>query len=345
MLSPLAIRCMETALREAEKGCGHTRPNPPVGAVVLKGGRIVGKGHHRKCGGNHAEVAALEACCESAAGATVFVTLEPCSRAGRVGACTTALVSAGVKRVEWAVPDPNPANRGKAARILRKAGIETACWQSDHPGGAAADILKWARRLIAPFAKHVHTGRPFVTVKLAMSLDGKICDDAGRSQWISSPESRKWTGSWRSRVDCVLVGAETVRRDNPSLLCHAKRNDDLYRAVVTRSGRLPKTAQIFTDAAKERTLVYRIGDGKFRNLSDVVADLGSRGFLHVFCEGGLGLARSLAAEDLVDEWITVLAPLVIGGKPLKRAERFDRVKCVGARSGVDFIGRCSCLRD
>ena len=344
MLSPLENCAMETALREAEKGRGHTRPNPPVGAVVLKDGRIIGKGHHRKCGGDHAEVAALKNCRESAAGATVFVTLEPCSKPGRVGACTAALIAAGVKRVEWAIPDPNPTNRGKAARVLHKAGIETACWQSAHRTDAA-ELVERAQRLIAPFAKHVRTGLPFVTVKIAMSLDGKICDKAGSSRWISSSASRAWTGAWRSRVDCMLVGAETVRRDNPSLLCHARQNDDLYRTVITRSGRLPKSAQIFTDAAKARTLVYRVGGAKFRSLTDVMKDLGERGFLHVFCEGGLNLARSLAAEGLVDEWITVLSPLVIGEKPLKSAAHFERVECVHAASGVDFIGRSLCSRD
>lgn len=335
---------MEAALREAERGCGHTRPNPPVGSVVLKGDRIIGKGHHRKCGGDHAEVAALKDCRESPAGGTVFVTLEPCSKPGRVGACTAVLVAAGVKRVEWAIPDPNPKNRGKAARILRRAGIATVCWQTDcHKD--AADVVERAQRLVAPFAKHVRTGLPFATVKLAMSLDGKICDNEGRSRWISGPEARAWTGTWRGRVDCMLVGAETIRRDNPSLLCHVRRNDDLFRAVVTRTGQLPKSAQIFTDDAKDRTLVYRVGGGKFRDLTDVMADLGARGFLHVFCEGGLNLARSLAAEGLVDEWITVLSPLVIGEKPLKSAAHFGCVECVGVKSGVDFIGRSVCLRD
>ncbi len=342
-LRSLDVASMEMALREAEKGCGHTRPNPPVGAVVLKDGRVIGKGHHRRCGGDHAEVAALKNCRESPRGATVFVTLEPCSRPGRVGACTAALIAAGVKRVEWAIPDPNPTNRGRAARVLHRAGIETACW-SAKPQRATQAVVERANRLIAPFAKHVRTGLPFVTVKIALSLDGKICDDQGRSRWISSSASRAWTGDWRSRVDCMLVGAETVRRDNPSLLCHARRNDDLFRAVVTRRGDLPKSSQIFTDAAKERTLVYRVGEGTVKSLTDVLCDLGRRGFMHVFCEGGLNLARSLADEGLVDEWLTVLCPLVIGSRPISEALRFDRVESVSSE-GVDFIGRSLCLRD
>lgn len=299
---------MRRAIALAWRSAGHTRPNPPVGAVVVKGGRIIGEGRHRRCGGDHAEVAALKACKSSPKGATVYVTLEPCSKPGRVGACCDALIAAGVKRVAWACVDPNPANRGKAARVLRKAGIETA-------HGLCADE---ASALIRPFAKHVTTGLPYVTVKLAMSLDGKICDDSGCARWISSEQSRRFTGKMRESVDVVMVGAETVRKDNPSLLCHTRRNDDLWRAVVSRSGRLPRNAQVFTDAAKDRTLV-------FRDAAEAVRELGRRGFMHVLCEGGLGLARSLAAAGLVDEWITVLAPIVIGDAPLASATRFPGV--------------------
>ena len=322
---------MERAWRLAERSCGHTRPNPPVGAVVVQRGRVVGEGRHKVCGGDHAEAAALKDALRRLTasgsqlldslnildGSTVYCTLEPCSKPGRVGACCDALIAAGVKRVVWACPDPNPKNRGKAARVLRRAGIETECWaQSRIP-----DRLEMARNIWAttlrPFAKHVTTGLPYVTVKLAMSLDGKICDDQGRSQWISSKESLRRTATWRETADVVMVGAETVRKDNPSLLCHTKRNDGLWRAVVSRSGKLPKDAQIFTDAAKERTLVYR-------DPVEALKDLGSRGFMSVLCEGGLGLARALADADLVDEWVTILCPIVIGGRPLSDARHFPQ---------------------
>ena len=296
---------MRRAIALGWRSAGHTRPNPPVGAVVVKGGVVIGEGRHRRCGGDHAEVAALKACKSSPRGATVYVTLEPCSKPGRVGACCEALIAAGVKRVTWACADPNPTNRGKAARILRRAGIETA-------HGLCEDK---ASALIRPFAKHVTTGLPYVTVKLAMSMDGKICDDFGNARWISGERSRRFTGKWRERVDAVMVGAETIRKDNPSLLCHTRRNDDLYRVVVSRSGKLPRNARVFADAAKDRTLV-------FRDAAEAMRELGRRGFLHVLCEGGLGLARSLAAAGLVDEWIAVLAPIVIGSGPLAAAVRF-----------------------
>jgi diaminohydroxyphosphoribosylaminopyrimidine deaminase/5-amino-6-(5-phosphoribosylamino)uracil reductase len=311
---------MERAIALAWKSAGHTRPNPPVGAVVAKDGEIIGEGRHRRCGGDHAEVAALKACKASPRGATLYVTLEPCSRPGRVGACCDAILASGVARVVWACRDPNPKNSGRAARILRAAGIETA-------SGLCRDM---AAPLIAPFTKHVATGLPFVTVKLAMSLDGRICDTSGTSRWISSKESLARTALLREMVDAVMVGGETVRKDNPSLLCHTKRNDDLWRAVVSASGNLPKDAQIFTDGARERTLVYR-------SPREALEDMGRRGFLHVLCEGGLGLARSLADEGLVDEWIGVFAPIAIGNRPLAEAQSFAFAEC--ATSGPDVFVR------
>ena len=301
---------MKRALALAARSSGHTRPNPPVGAVVVKDGRIIGEGRHVRCGSDHAETAALKSVKgpDDAKGSTIYVTLEPCSKAGRVGACCDALIAAGIRKAVWAIPDPNPKNAGRAARILRKAGIETECWGRS-PDGGRRGCAKEARRLIAPFAKHVTTGLPFVTVKIAVSLDGKICDDSGDARWVSSERARKLTGRFRERVDAIMVGAETVRCDDPSLLSHGKRNDDLYRVVVTSSGNLPRRSRVFTDEAKERTLVYKPDS---RGIRGVMEDLGAKGFMHVLCEGGLKLARSIAAEGLVDEWVAVLAPKVIG---------------------------------
>ena len=319
------IGFMRRALALAAKSRGHTRPNPPVGAVLVKDGRLLGEGRHVRCGMDHAETAALKSAARRGnpvKGATVYVTLEPCSRPGRVGACCDALIAAGVRRVVWAVPDPNPKNAGRAARVLRRAGIETDCWSRSRDP-ARRVCVEMAHELIAPFAKHVTTGLPFVTVKIAMSLDGRICDDSGDARWVSSPKARRATGHLREQVDVIMVGAETVRKDNPSLLSHGRRNDDLFRAVVTHSGRLPSDAQIFTDAARGRTLVFRAGDGGLR---EVLRQLGERGFLHVLCEGGLELARSLAAEGLVDEWISVLAPKVIGHLPIASAVPIRKVR-------------------
>lgn len=305
------------AIELAKRGQGHTRPNPSVGAVIVKGGKIVGVGWHKKCGGDHAEVAAIkDALSKPLSGATIYVTLEPCSKPGRVGACTDAIVAAGINRVVYGSVDPNPKNRGRAKRVLAKAGVK--CEQI-----SSAKMVRQCDWHIRDFRKHVMTGIPFVTVKIAMSLDGRICDDRGDARWISSAAARKETGEMRERVDAIMVGAETVRKDNPSLLSHGKRNDDLIRVVVTRSGKLPKNAQIFTDGAPNKTVVFNTEAQRHRGLKGVLRELGKMGVMHVLCEGGLKLAASLAEEGLVDEWITVLAPCVIGRKSIRNKTEFE----------------------
>ena len=306
------LRAAELALR----GMGHVRPNPCVGAVVVRDGEVVGEGWHKRAGGDHAEVAALKKAGAAARGATVYVTLEPCSRAGRVGACTDALAAAGVARVVYGVADPNPKNRGKARRALAKAGVVCERYRGDD------EVLAACRELISAFSKHVATGLPFVTVKLAMSLDGRLCDDWGGSRWISSARARRFTASTlRERSDAIMVGGETVRRDNPSLLSHGKRNDDLVRVVVSRSGNLPKDARIFTDGAPNATLV-------FDDARKALEELGRMGVTSVLCEGGMKLAVSLAEAGLVDRWIAVLAPKVIGGRRISEAVKIGEVSCL-----------------
>lgn len=306
------VEYLRRALKLAEKGEGHTRPNPPVGAVIVKRGRIIGEGYHKRCGLAHAEVAAIASARkrgENTEGATLYVTLEPCSKAGRVGACTDAIIASGVKRVVYAARDPNPKNGGKAKRALAKSGVV-----------AEYVALDEAKALIAPFAKRISLGLPFVTVKLAMSLDGKIADNRGASRWISSARSRAITGAMRERVDAIMVGAETVRKDDPLLLSHGRRNDDLLRVVVSRSGKLPKNAKVFCEGLNP-TLVY--SDAK-----SALVHLAKLGVMHVLCEGGLALARSLAEKGLVDEWIAVVAPKVIGSRPISKAVAFRGEDCI-----------------
>lgn len=306
------------ALALARRGMGHTRPNPPVGAVVVAGGETVGEGWHKRAGGDHAEVAALKDAARRGGrikGASLYVTLEPCSRPGRVGACTDAIVAAGISRVVYAAKDPNPKNRGRAKRVLAKSGIEC-----ELVGDVAA--RREAEDLIRPFAKHVTTGLPYVVVKIAMSLDGRICDDWGDAKWVSSAKARRFTsGELRETVDAIMVGAETVRRDDPSLLSHRRRNDDLIRVIVSRSGDLPKGAKVFTDGAPNETLV-------FDDARKAIEELGRRGVMCVLCEGGMKLAVSLAEAGLVDEWMTVLAPKVIGTRRIGEATTIGRTSCL-----------------
>ena len=310
---------LHRAAELAAKGLGHTRPNPAVGAVIVRDGRIIGEGWHKQVGGDHAEVAAIKNALKKISisavrsspspfnGTSLYVTLEPCSKPGRVGACTDAIIAAGIKRVVYAVADPNPTNRGKAKRALAKHGISCELFRGDK------DVTAECRRLIADFRKHVLTGLPYVTVKLAMSMDGRICDNWGDSNWISCAASRERTNEMRSRVDAIMVGAETVRKDNPSLLARIHPNKDLIRVVISKSGKLPKKAQVFTDG-KNPTLV-------FDDAKKALRELGKMGVMSVLCEGGLKLATSLADAGLVDEWLTVMAPVVIGTRRIAKALR------------------------
>lgn len=302
---------MARACALAAKGEGHTRPNPPVGAIVVKGGKIVGCGYHARAGESHAETVALADCRVSPRGSTMYVTLEPCSRPGRVGACTDAIIAAGVKKVVYGMPDPNPANRGRAKRIFARAGIECIDFSKE---SGECEACRTIRRMMAPFAKHVTSGLPFVTVKIAMSLDGMACDRFGDAKWISSEASRAATGDLRRCCDAIMVGAGTIRKDDPSLLWHEGENRDLIRVVVSKSGKLPPRARVFTDG-KNPTLV-------FRSPREAMEKLGGMGCLHVLCEGGLSLARSMAGQGFVDRWITVVAPMVIGSRRIGEAFRF-----------------------
>lgn len=307
------------AIKLASRGLGHTRPNPAVGAVIVKGGEIIGEGWHKKAGGDHAEVAAIknaikrvpnhsgEGLRELFKDSTIYVTLEPCSKVGRVGACTDAIASAGISRVVYVISDPNLKNRGRAKRVLAKRGIKCEQYKGDK------EVIAQCEGLIKTFRKHILTGLPYVVVKLAMSLDGKICDNKGDSNWISSKASRDFTNQFRERVDAIMVGAETVRKDNPSLLARIHPNKDLIRVVISKSGKIPKNAQIFTDN-KNLTLV-------FNDAKKALAELGKMGITSVLCEGGLNLARNLAEEGLVDEWLTITAPVIIGNKPISKALR------------------------
>ena len=322
---------MQAALALARRGEGLTRPNPPVGAVVVRNGRKVGQGFHRKAGTAHAEVLALRQAGNKARGATLFVTLEPCSTWGRTPPCTEAILASGVKRVVVACRDPNPKHAGAGLRILRRKGLlveEGVCREE-------------AERLLAPFAKWITTRRPWLTLKLGMTLDGRLADASGRSRWITSPESRRMVHDLRCRSDAVLVGRCTAETDNPSLLPVPSRGRRPCRVVLDPDGRLPKGHRIFTDGLQNRTVVtisrkastarrqWLAGKGVETlllpagrgglDLEKLLTALGAKGLLHVVCEGGAALAGSLLKLDLVDEVWVFVAPRLLGeGVPALR---------------------------
>jgi diaminohydroxyphosphoribosylaminopyrimidine deaminase/5-amino-6-(5-phosphoribosylamino)uracil reductase len=289
---------MRAALLEAGKGLGRTSPNPAVGAAIVRGGKIIARGFHRAAGCPHAEVEALRKT-KRAKGATLYVTLEPCSTHGRTPPCTEAIVAAGISRVVIGAKDPNPRHAGRALKILRRAGIEVTC----------GILEKECRELNAAFNKWITTGMPLVIAKAAMSLDGRITRPRGEGQWLTGGAARRVAHKLRAQVDAIIVGAETVRADNPRLTVRGVRGaKQPWRVVLTRSGRLPEDAHIFTDAHRDHTLVFR---GK--SLRAVLRELGRRGVTSVLIEGGADVLAQAFAGRLVDRVQFHYAPLVVGG--------------------------------
>lgn len=290
---------MRLAIAWAVRGIGLTRPNPPVGAVVVKHGNVVGEGFHKKAGGPHAEVVALRAAGAKAKGATLYVTLEPCCTHGRTPPCVGAIIAAGISRVVYGCVDPNPKHAGKADAMLKKAGIVTT----------RGVLESECRELIRGFAMRMLKKRPYVTLKLAVTLDGKIAEAGGRSKWITGAASRSLVQSLRRTADAIMVGAETVRMDDPSLLPRPARGRKPYRVIIKGLRSLPKNARVFNDEAADQTLVY---EGK-QGLTKILRELAKRDCLHVLCEGGGVLAGHLLKAGLVDEVWMFYAPKILGG--------------------------------
>lgn len=315
---------MRLALGLARRGLGRTSPNPPVGAVVVRNGRVVGKGYHRRAGGPHAEVEALQQAGPLARGATLFVTLEPCNHHGRTPPCTEAVLAAGLRRVTVATRDPNPHVKGAGLARLRKAGIDVRLGVEEEA----------CRELIQPFAKHTRTGLPFVTLKLAASLDGRIATATGESRWITGEPARRMVQKWRNEVDAVMVGAGTVRADDPALTCRRPGGRDPLRILVSGRLRIPSTARVLTNDAASGTLIVTVshpsrkidtlkrrgvrtlelpGRNGTLPLRHLFETLGREGILSVMIEGGATLAAAALRERLVDRLLLFLAPKLIGG--------------------------------
>ncbi|MGH9150719.1 MAG: bifunctional diaminohydroxyphosphoribosylaminopyrimidine deaminase/5-amino-6-(5-phosphoribosylamino)uracil reductase RibD, partial [Acidimicrobiales bacterium] len=264
---------------------GTTAPNPWVGCVIEPGGY---EGATQPPGGPHAEAVALAAASAGAAGATLYVTLEPCAHHGRTPPCAEAIVAAGVARVVVGLEDPDPQVRGRGIALLRAAGVEVAA------GVAGAEI----ERQLAPYLKHRRTGRPWVVLKVAATLDGRTAAPDGTSQWISGEASRADAHRLRAAADAALVGAGTVRADDPSLTVRLAEGRDPVRVVL---GRAPAGARVHP--------ALELGG----DLGEVLDDLGRRGMLEVVVEGGATVAHDLHEAGLVDRYVLYLAPVLMGG--------------------------------
>jgi diaminohydroxyphosphoribosylaminopyrimidine deaminase/5-amino-6-(5-phosphoribosylamino)uracil reductase len=331
---------MQRALDLAAKALGRTSPNPAVGAVVVRGDRVIGEGFHRRAGLPHAEIEALRRVQGSAQGATLYVNLEPCSHHGRTPPCADAVIEAGCKRVVIGMVDPNPLVRGRGVRRLRRAGIDVS----------AGVLRERCERLNEDFATFIVTGRPMVTLKLAASLDGRIATASGDSHWISGDLSRRLVHELRNHVDAVLVGAETVRADDPQLTCRIRGGRDPLRVIVDGRLSMSPTARVCTQPSTARTLVATTEEsgrldkrealeqqgvevlclpgaaGRIR-LLPLLEELGRRGLKHVLIEGGGQVAASALAEGVVDKVMFFYGPKLLGGdgRPMVGPLGVDRV--------------------
>lgn len=317
---------MRQALELAQYAIGRTSPNPMVGAVIVRNGRVVGQGWHRKAGTPHAEIHALQQAGELARDGTMYVTLEPCSHHGRTGPCADAVVAAGIKKVVIAMNDPNPLVAGRGIGKLREAGIEVV------EGVLAADAAK----LNEIFIKWISTQMPFIALKSAMSLDGKIAAHTGHSQWITGAKSRERVQQLRDCYDAILVGIGTVLADNPSLTTRLPyEGKNPIRIIIDSMARTPLAAHVVTDglaptiivvtpnAPTDRVdalrgrgaqiLTIESGQGGV-DLRETFKALGKRDITSILIEGGAGINGSVLEEHLVDKIYWFIAPKIIGGQ-------------------------------
>ncbi len=329
-------RFMERALRLAAKGRGRTNPNPMVGAVIVEHNRVVGEGYHKQAGGPHAEIVALEQAALHKKGqpltnATLYVNLEPCCHVNKkTPPCLDRVLAAGFKRIVIAMPDPNPQVNGRSIERLRKSGIQVdvGLMQSE------------ARFLNEVYLKYIITGQPFVTLKIALSMDGKIATKTGDSKWISGEEARQYVHKLRNEVDATCVGIGTIMRDNSRLTTRLKRGKgrDPVRVVIDSLLKVPLRANIFTEKSEAATIIVTTQKAFFSrkkadvekigskvltvrhrsqnkvDLTHMIEELGKMGIAHLMIEGGAEIAASSIQEGIVDKIIFFISPKIIGGK-------------------------------
>ena len=352
---------MKMAIRLAGKGIGKTSPNPMVGAVIVKDGKIIGSGYHKRCGDCHAEINAINSVKGSIRGSTFYITLEPCSHYGRTPPCVDTLIMKGLKRVVLGTPDPNPEVNGKGIKILRSKGIQVDVGILDTE----------CRKLNERYFKFIKTGIPYVTVKYAQTLDGRIATKSGDSQWISSEASRRYVHHLRSVNDCIMVGVGTVATDNPKLTVRHVKGRNPLRIIVDSKLRIPIKSYVLTDDNSHLTIIATTSNapsGKVTavkklgvevlimnkdrsgmvNLPNLLKELGKRKITSVLVEGGSEIVTSLLKANLVDKMIIPIAPKIIGKgleaigdlniKKIKDAIKFSSFKTMKKGDDIIFEG-------
>ena len=349
---------MQKALSLALKAKGRTFPNPLVGALLVKNGKIIGKGYHRKAGLAHAEVEAIEDAGKKARGASLYVTLEPCTHYGRTPPCVDKILEAGIKKVFIGITDPNPLNNGKGIKLLEEHGLEVSA-------GFLEDNL---RKINQPFIKYITKKMPYISVKVGQSLDGKIATRSGDSRWITSDKTREFSHRLRNEYDAIMVGVNTVIRDNPILLPRAA-DKQFARIIVDSHLSTPADAQIFQKpgaliiatvketlgqemenkallSQKAKILEVKENNGQV-NLYDLLRKLSRLEITNILVEGGGTLIGSLFDFNLVDKVLFFIAPKIIGGKDaissvmgrgISRVDKAVKLKEVSFKKiGGDFL--------
>jgi diaminohydroxyphosphoribosylaminopyrimidine deaminase/5-amino-6-(5-phosphoribosylamino)uracil reductase len=318
---------MAMALRLAEKAAGRTSPNPMVGAVVVKNGRVIARGWHERAGEPHAEAIALAKAGAAARGATLYVTLEPCSHTNkRTPPCSPLVIQSGVKRVVIAMSDPNPKVSGGGIKAIRKAGIEVV----------TGVLEPKARHLNEAYIKYITRGMPFVTLKIAQTLDGKIATASGESMWITGEMARKAGRLLRDRNDAILVGINTILKDDPALTTRIPKGRDPIRVIVDSRLRIPLTAKVLTQRSTAKTIVATLASAskakvnqvratgaevlfvksdKGRvDLRDLMKKLGYMDVMSVLIEGGAEINASALKAGIVDKIVMFIAPTLMTGR-------------------------------
>ncbi len=312
---------IKIALDLAKKAKGMTSPNPCVGAVIVKDGKVLGKGFHKFAGGPHAEIYALRQAGKTAEGATMYVSLEPCSRFGRTPPCTDAIIRSGIKRVVAAIKDPNPLNNGRGLRILRSRGVNTSV------GFLEAE----ATEINEDFIKYITRKMPFVAVKVAQSLDGKIATRTGDSKWISGDKARDFVHKLRSEHDAVMVGAGTVLKDDPLLTARikGKRVKQPLRIILAGKARIPDKARIFNSKGGEVVIAAtKKKDGRV-DIKALLKELAKKQITSVLIEGGGETVASALEAGVVDKVYFFIAPKIIGGRKATTSVEGEGVEKAG----------------
>ena len=319
---------MRLAIEIAKKGAGKVNPNPMVGAVIVKDERVIGQGYHKYYGGNHAEVNAFENLSDNPEGATIYVTLEPCSHYGKTPPCVDKIIANKISKVVVGTLDPNPLVEGRGIKALKEAGIEVI----------TGVLEEECKKLNEVFMKYIIEKKPFVVLKTAMTLDGKIATESGESKWITSDKSRQEVHKLRNKLSAIMVGVNTVIKDNPELTCRLEGGKNPVRIIVDSKLRIPLGSNVVVDnlaqtivattevADKDKILVLEklgvkvliINSKNERvDLKSLMIELGKRGIDGILLEGGATLSFSALEENIVDKIQVYIAPKIIGGEKSK----------------------------